>query len=53
MIEGLEARVDNVIERHEAEFLMAYRGHMVQMKKEMSNLKRKAEEHEKKLNDTD
>ena len=46
-------KVDIVIEKHEAEFLFAYRNHIKRIKFELKELKDKADEQEKKLTDND
>ncbi|KAL4482589.1 hypothetical protein ABPG72_005832 [Tetrahymena utriculariae] len=53
IIDDLEGKLDTVVERHEAEFLFAYRNHMSKIKQEMVDMKKQAEEQEKRLNDND
>lgn len=53
IIERLDEKVDTVIERHEAEFLMAYRNHMQKIKKELQEMKRRTEEQEKSFHAND
>ncbi|KAL4499123.1 hypothetical protein ABPG72_017025 [Tetrahymena utriculariae] len=49
MVEFLEEKVDGVIERHEAEFLLAYKNHMIKIRKELQEMKNRMDEQDKKL----
>jgi hypothetical protein len=48
-IEVMDEKIDEVIKQHEAEFLLAYRNHIKNMKEELTAMKIKAEEQEKKM----
>ncbi len=49
LISELDTKFDRVLERHEKDFLSAYRGHMIKVQKELNYLRRKAKEQEIKL----
>lgn len=53
IIESLDEKVDSVIERHEADFLTAYRNHMNKIKKELQEMKRKTDDQEKTFHEND
>ena len=48
-----DSKLDRVVEKHEKDFLSAYRGHMLKVQKELSFLKKKANEQEFKLRKDD
>ena len=48
-IEVMDEKIDEVIKQHEAEFLLAYRNHIKTMKEELTSIKQKADEQEKKM----
>lgn len=50
-IDELDHRVDSVIEKHEAEFLHAYRRNMNRIKGDLKELKHQTDEQEKKITD--
>ena len=52
-IDELDNKVDTVIEKHEAEFLHAYRNNMNRIKGDLKELKFKTDEQEKKITDND
>ena len=43
----MDRKVELVIQKHESEFLYAYRSHIKKMKKELQEIKDKSEEQEK------
>ena len=45
-IEGLDAKLDKVLEKNEKDFLTAYRFHMLKVQNELMQLKKKANETE-------
>lgn len=46
MIGAIDGRIDSMIEKHEKDFITAYRGHMLKIAKEMEHLKKKCNEQE-------
>jgi hypothetical protein len=45
----MDEKIEEVIEQHTAEFLLAYRNHIKTMKEELTAMKDRAEEQEKKM----
>lgn len=45
----MDVKIEEVIKQHEAEFLLAYRNHIKNMKEELALIKGRAEEQEKKM----
>ena len=48
-IEVMDEKIDEVIKQHEAEFLLAYRNHIKTMKEELTSIKQRADEQERKM----
>jgi len=41
VIDGMDSKIQDVINRHEAEFLLAYRNHMKRIKQELEDIRNK------------
>ncbi|KRX08053.1 hypothetical protein PPERSA_06231 [Pseudocohnilembus persalinus] len=47
LVNQLETKIDGVIEKHEGEFLIAYKNHMQKIRRELLEMKRKTDEQER------
>lgn len=45
----MDVKIEELIQKHEAEFLLAYRNHIKNMKEELNGMRERAEEQEKKM----
>lgn len=52
-VDNIENQFEAVLKNHEKDFMAAYRGHMTKVKKELTHLKKKAEDAAGKLSNDD
>ena len=52
-IDNLEVKINEVKEKHQADFLIAYKNHMSKIKRELQELKQKSEDQERMMQQND